>query len=42
MSHVYHHGGRVEETNDGTRTITTVSTAITGMVHTEDDADPSV
>ncbi|HAX9712039.1 phage tail sheath protein [Serratia marcescens] len=35
----YHHGVRVQEINDGTRTITTVSTAIVGMVCTGDDAD---
>ena len=35
----YHHGVRVVEINDGTRTISTVSTAITGMVCTADDAD---
>ena len=35
----YHHGVRVVEINDGTRTITTVSTAIIGMVCTAEDAD---
>lgn len=35
----YHHGVRVVEVNDGTRTITTVSTAIVGMVCTAQDAD---
>lgn len=35
----YHHGVRVVEVNDGTRTITTVSTAIVGMVCTAPDAD---
>lgn len=35
----YHHGLRVVEVNDGTRTITTVSTAIVGMVCTAQDAD---
>ncbi|MEN4768956.1 phage tail sheath protein [Duffyella gerundensis] len=35
----YHHGVRVVEINDGTRTISTVSTAIVGMVCTADDAD---
>ena len=35
----YHHGVRVVELNDGTRTITTVSTAIVGMVCTAQDAD---
>jgi phage tail sheath protein FI len=35
-------GVRVAEINDGTRSITTVSTAIVGMVCTEaDDADAS-
>ena len=42
MAQDYHHGVRVEEINEGTRTITTVSTAIVGMVCTGDDADPSV
>lgn len=35
----YHHGVRVIEINDGTRVISTVSTAIIGMVCTGDDAD---
>ena len=35
----YHHGVRVVEVNDGTRTISTVSTAIVGMVCTSQDAD---
>ena len=35
----YHHGVRVVEVNDGTRTISTVSTAIVDMVCTDDDAD---
>lgn len=35
----YHHGVRVVEINDGTRTISTVSTAIVGLVCTADDAD---
>ncbi|PRD12363.1 phage tail sheath protein [Pantoea coffeiphila] len=35
----YHHGVRVVEVNDGTRTISTVSTAIVGMVCTAEDAD---
>ncbi|MCU5773063.1 phage tail sheath protein [Erwiniaceae bacterium BAC15a-03b] len=39
MADSYHHGVRVEEINEGTRTITTVSTAIIGMVCTADDAD---
>ncbi|WP_437887766.1 phage tail sheath protein [Phytobacter sp. V91] len=41
MAQDYHHGVRVEEINDGTRSITTVSTAIVGMVCTADDADVS-
>ncbi|CNK17026.1 phage tail sheath monomer [Yersinia frederiksenii] len=35
----YHHGVRVLEINDGTRTISTVSTAVVGMVCTAPDAD---
>jgi hypothetical protein len=35
----YHHGVRVVEINDGTRVISTVSTAIVGMVCTAEDAD---
>lgn len=35
----YHHGVRVVEVNDGTRTISTVSTAIVGLVCTAEDAD---
>jgi phage tail sheath protein FI len=35
----YHHGVRVVEINDGTRTISTVSTAIVGLVCTAEDAD---
>ena len=42
MAQDYHHGVRVEEINEGTRTITTVSTAIVGLVCTGDDADASV
>ena len=38
----YHHGVRVVEINDGTRVISTVSTAIVGMVCTAEDADASV
>ncbi len=37
----YHHGVEVIEINDGTRTISTVSTAIIGMVCTANDADDS-
>lgn len=39
MAQDYHHGVRVTEVNDGTRTISTVSTAIVGIVCTADDAD---
>ncbi|WJV54482.1 phage tail sheath protein [Pectobacteriaceae bacterium CE90] len=39
MATDYHHGVRVVEVNEGTRTITTVSTAIIGLVCTADDAD---
>ena len=35
----YLHGVRVQEINEGTRSISTVSTAIVGMVCTADDAD---
>jgi len=35
----FHHGVRVVEINDGTRTISTVSTAVIGMVCTAEDAD---
>lgn len=35
----FHHGVRVVEINEGTRTISTVSTAIVGMVCTAEDAD---
>ncbi|MCW2479189.1 phage tail sheath protein [Candidatus Symbiopectobacterium sp. NZEC135] len=35
----YHHGVQVVEVNDGTRVISTVSTAIIGMVCTAPDAD---
>ncbi|WP_122096181.1 phage tail sheath protein [Rahnella sp. Larv3_ips] len=35
----YHHGVRVVEINNGTRVISTVSTAIIGMVCTAEDAD---
>ncbi|AJJ69396.1 putative major tail sheath protein [Yersinia intermedia] len=38
----YHHGARVIEINDGTRVISTVSTAIIGMVCTSDDADATL
>lgn len=39
MPDQYHHGVRVIEINDGTRTITTVSTAVIGLVATADDAN---
>lgn len=42
MAQDYHHVVRVVEVNDGTRPISTVSTAIFGMVCTGDDADASV
>lgn len=42
MAQDYHHGVRVVEINDGTRPISTVSTAIVSMVCTGDDADASV
>ncbi|CAI2464771.1 phage tail sheath protein [Serratia proteamaculans] len=38
----YHHGVRVLEINEGTRVISTVSTAIIGMVCTAEDADASL
>lgn len=37
----YHHGVQVVEVNDGTRVISTVSTAIVGMVCTASDANPA-
>ncbi|ENI2423268.1 phage tail sheath protein [Escherichia coli] len=37
----YHHGVQVVEINDGARVISTVSTAIVGMVCTASDADPA-
>lgn len=39
MPQDYHHGVRVTEINEGTRTIRTISTGIIGMVCTADDAD---
>ena len=39
MTQDYHHGVRVTEINEGTRTIRTISTGIIGMVCTADDAD---
>ena len=38
----YHHGVQVVEINDGTRVISTVSTAIIGMVCTASDADAAM
>ncbi|HDW3951479.1 TPA: phage tail sheath subtilisin-like domain-containing protein [Escherichia coli] len=38
----YHHGVQVLEINDGTRVISTVSTAIVGMVCTASDADAEI
>lgn len=38
----YHHGVRVVEINDGTRTIRTVATAVIGFVAHADDADPTM
>ena len=38
----YHHGVRVVEINDGTRVISTVSTAVIGLVCTADDADAAL
>lgn len=35
----FHHGVQVLEINDGTRVISTVATAIVGMVCTASDAD---
>lgn len=42
MAQDYHHGVRVTEVNDGTRTLSTVSTAIVGVVCTADDADATM
>ena len=42
MATDYHHGVRVVEVNDGTRTIRTVSTAVIGLVCTAEDADADV
>ncbi|QXY84980.1 hypothetical protein EWI73_14120 [Salmonella bongori] len=42
MAQDYHHGVRVVEVNEGTHSITTMSTAIVGMVCTGDDVDASV
>ncbi|TGD41308.1 phage tail protein, partial [Salmonella enterica subsp. enterica serovar Poona] len=42
MAQDYHHGVRVVEINEGTRPITTVSTAIVGMVCTGAAAEATV
>lgn len=42
MTTAYHHGVRVDEVTDGARTLTTVSTAIIGLVATGEDADATV
>ncbi|AXF62441.1 hypothetical protein DVA43_24395 [Leclercia sp. W6] len=42
MAQDYHHGVRVTEINEGTRTIRTISTGIIGMVCTGDDADSEI
>lgn len=42
MATDYHHGVRVIEVNEGTRTIRTVATAVIGMVCTAPEADDSV
>lgn len=42
MAQDYHHGVRVLEVNEGTRSVSTVSTAVVGMVCTGDDADTTV
>lgn len=39
MATDYHHGVRVLELNEGTHPITTVNTAVIGVVVTGDDAD---
>ena len=39
MTQDYHHGVRVEEINQGSRPIRTISTAIIGIVCTAEDAD---
>jgi len=39
MANDYHHGVRVIEINEGSRSIRTVSTAVIGIVCTGDDAD---
>jgi len=42
MAQDYHHGMRVVEANEGTRTLTTVRPAIVVRVRTGDDADASM
>jgi phage tail sheath protein FI len=42
MAQAYHHGVRVIEATDGSRTITTVSTAVIGLVAISEDADPAL
>ena len=39
MASLEHHGIRVIEINDGTRPISTIATAVLGLVATADDAD---
>ncbi|MEN3113084.1 phage tail sheath protein [Uliginosibacterium paludis] len=39
MADSYHHGVRVQELNDGTRTIRTIDTSIIGLVATAEDAN---
>lgn len=38
----FHHGTQVIEINDGTRVISTVATAVVGMVCTASDADATL
>ena len=42
MAQAYHHGVRVIEATDGSRTITTVSTAVIGLVAISEDADSTL
>src|SRR5699024_10442762 len=42
MANDFHHGVRVIEINDGTRTISTISTAVIGVVCSSNHADDSV
>lgn len=39
MSTAYHHGARIEETTDAAPTLTTISTAVIGLVATAPEAD---